>query len=107
MQEEDEAIGAAIEDAVEVPAVVAPKLAELALDLRAVRNRQVRELVAEQVEPVDLVVDRRLFLLGQRIDELADRLAAVTVPVVDGLEVGHEPASRCDGLLRPQTSVLR
>lgn len=51
-----------MEGAVELTAVVA---AQLFLDLRAVRERQMRDRVVEQVETVDLIVQRRLlFVLG-------------------------------------------
>jgi hypothetical protein len=72
---------------------VAPKLAQRALDLGAVRERQMGHLVAEQVEAVDLVVDGRLLLLVERVDELADGLDAIRIAVVDGLEVAHGAAN--------------
>lgn len=62
MQHDDESVGATVEGAVELTAVVA---AQLFLDLRAVRERQMRDRVVEQVETVDLIVQRRLlFVLG-------------------------------------------
>jgi hypothetical protein len=41
------------------------------------------DLVAEQVEPSDLVPDRRLDLHWEGIDEVPHRLEAGRVPVVD------------------------
>jgi hypothetical protein len=52
-----------------------------------------RHLVAEQVEAVDLMVDGRLLLLVDRVDELADGLDAIRVAVVDGLEMAHGAAN--------------
>jgi hypothetical protein len=50
---------ASVEDSVEVPSVVAARLAQLSFDLRAVWEGQVRDFVGEQVEPSDLILDRR------------------------------------------------
>jgi hypothetical protein len=69
--------------------VVAAQLPQLSFDLRGVWEGQVRDLVAEKVEPSDLVLERRLGLLGEGVDEVPHRLEALRVPVVDGLEVAH------------------
>jgi hypothetical protein len=60
---------------------------QLTVDLGAVREWQVRHLVAEEVQAIDLVVDHGLFLIVERFDELSDGLGAVRIAVVDGLEV--------------------
>ena len=84
--------GAPVEDAVERRAEVAAQLAKLALDLRAVRERQVRPARAEQVQSLDLLIEHRLGARIEALDEVIDRLAAVGGAVVDGLEAGvaHE-----------------
>ncbi len=68
------------------------QLAKLALDLRAVREGQVRPARAEQVEALDLLVEHRLGARIEALDEVIDRLDAVGSAVVDGLEapVTHE-----------------
>lgn len=81
-----------------VPAVVTPELAGFALDLGAVREREVWEFVAEQVEAVDLVENGGLLFVVEVVDELADRLVAVAVAVVDGSEV-RQAAVCADGSL--------
>src|SRR4051794_27092338 len=89
VQEDQQPIRPPVENAIEPPPVVAPKLTQLAFDLGAVRERQVRHLVGEQVQTIDLVVDRGLLVLVERVDELANRLDPVWIAVVDGLEVAH------------------
>jgi hypothetical protein len=48
-----------------------------------------RNAIAEQIEAIDLIVDRRLGLLIESVQELAHRLAAFGIPVVDGSEVAQ------------------
>lgn len=70
-------------------AVVAAQLTQLALDLRAVGKRQMRNLVAQKIQAIDLVVDRGLRLSVELVDEVSDRLPAVSSAVVDGLQGSH------------------
>ena len=83
-----------------MPSVVAAQLAQLSFDLRAVWEGQVGDFVSEQVEPSDLVLDRRLGLFGEGVDEVAHRLEALRIPVVDSLEVVHGT-----GTLTPPTDA--
>jgi hypothetical protein len=89
MEQNHQSSRAPAEDSVELPSVVAAQLAQLPFDLRAVWERQMRDLVAEQVEPSDLVLDRHLGLHREGIDEVPHRLEALWIPVVDSLELAH------------------
>jgi hypothetical protein len=80
--------------------VVAAQLPQLSFDLRTVGEGQVRDLVGEQVEPSDLILDRRLDVFGEGVDEFPHRLEAGRVPVVDSLEVVHGT-----GTLTPPTDA--
>jgi hypothetical protein len=89
VEEDHQAPGAAVEDPVVLPTVMAPQLAELSLNLRAVRKRKVRLGGREHVQPIDLIVECHLALRVQPIDEVVYRLGAVSGAVVDGLKLGH------------------
>jgi hypothetical protein len=67
---------------VELPPDVATKPPEFAKNLRAMREREVREVRPEHVQSVDLVVEQRLAFHRQQIDEVADGFGAVACPVV-------------------------
>src|SRR5207249_2321755 len=63
---------------------------QLALQLRAPRERQRRIVRAQHVQALDLVVERRLPVrVAQRLDERVDRLGAVRRSVVDRLHPRH------------------
>jgi hypothetical protein len=53
---------------------VAAELAQLALDLRAVREREMRLPWRQQVHALDLVVHDNLMRNGELLDEVVDRL---------------------------------
>jgi hypothetical protein len=86
VEQDDEVGRAAVEDPVELGAEVAAQLAELALDLRAVRERKVGLVRAQQVEALDLLVEHRLAARIEALDEVVDGLAPVRGAVVDRLE---------------------
>src|SRR6266542_6647348 len=60
VKEDDQVPRTSVQDPVELAAVVAPELPQLPLDLRRVREGQVRVCRRKHVEAVDLEVDRRL-----------------------------------------------
>lgn len=64
---------------------MAAQLPQLAVNLGAVRERQVRHRVGEIIEPVDLAQQRRAGLGAEVRDEFKDRLTAVGGTVVDRL----------------------
>ncbi len=68
---------------------MAAELAKFAIDLRAVRKGQVRNLVAQHVQAIDLLCQDRLNLVVELIQKAADGLIAARIPVVDGVEGGH------------------
>ena len=87
VEQDDEVPRAPVEHAVELRAIVAAKLAKFAAHLRAVWERQVRIRRGQEVQPVDLIVDRGLLRWRvQRLDEVVDRLGSIERPVEDGLE---------------------
>jgi hypothetical protein len=90
VEKDDEVAGPPVQDPVQLPPEVAPQLAELPLDLGAVRERHVRVGWGKHVETVDLVVERYLALDREPVDEVVDWLCAIGRPIVDGLEVRHE-----------------
>jgi hypothetical protein len=53
MEQDDEVSGSAVEDSVELASVMAPEFAELAFDLRAVREGEIRMLVTQFVQEFD------------------------------------------------------
>jgi hypothetical protein len=61
---------------------MAPELAQLSLDLRAVRKREVRLGSREHVQPIDLIVECHLALRIQLIDEVVYRLGSVSSAVI-------------------------
>lgn len=67
-------------------AEMAAQLTKLALDLRAVGKRQMRLARTEQVQSLDLKVERRLASRVETLDELVNRLRPVRRPVVDRLK---------------------
>ncbi len=88
--EEDEQVpGPLIQDPVEVSSVVASQLAELPIDLRAVRERERRVVAGQAIQEADLVVDLLLSFRCEAVDEVVDRLPAVLVAVVQSLHVGE------------------
>jgi len=94
-QENDQAAGAAVEHPVVIGAHMAAKLSQLALDLRAMRERQMRHRVGKTVEAVDLAHEGGSALGVEAVEKFADWLAAVGGPVVDRLErTHHAPALR-------------
>ena len=68
---------------------MAAQLAERASDLARMGKWQRRRSWRLVVEPVDLKVERRLLARVELVDELADRLGAIWLSVVDGLRTGH------------------
>lgn len=55
VQEDQQSLRAPIQDPVQGAAVVAPQLTQLTLNLGAVRERQMRDPIVEQVETIDLL----------------------------------------------------
>jgi hypothetical protein len=86
VEQDNQPLRSPVEHAVVLCSEVAAQLSELAIDLGAVREGQVRDLVAEQVQTRDLVAQRSTTLLVERLEELADRLVPVRGAVVDRLE---------------------
>jgi hypothetical protein len=91
VEQHNQVARASIKDAVELPAIVASKLSQLALDLRAMREGEMRMGGGKHVESIDLVVEGDLPFDRQGIDEVVDRLASVRRPIVDRL---HLPKGR-------------
>ena len=75
MEEYEEVPGPLVQDAIQVPAIVAAQFPELAVHLGAVRERERRVIVGDPVEQADLEVDLLLPLRGQAVQEVVDRLA--------------------------------
>jgi hypothetical protein len=50
------------------------------------RERQMREPIAQRVEASDVVVDRRLCLLVEGLEKLAHGLSAIGISAVNGVE---------------------
>ena len=98
-----QAVRAAVQDPEELPPVVASQLAQLAVDLRAVGERQVGYLVAEQVQSVDLLSEDSVGLVVEGVEEGAHRLVAFGCSVVDGVERGDR--SNLDQLMQPMAVV--
>ena len=65
MEEYEEVPGPLVQKPVEVPPVVAAQFPELAVDLRAVRERERRVVVGDPVQQADLEVDLLLPLRGR------------------------------------------
>lgn len=86
VKQDQEPVRASVENAIELTAIVAAKLSQLPVDLRAVWERQMGDRIAEQVEAVDLVVDRGLGIILQRVEDVPHRLVPLRASVVDGLE---------------------
>lgn len=61
------------------------QLPQLAIDLRRCREGQRRLTRGKTIETINREIDRCLMLQWQTVDELLDRLAAPSIPVVDGL----------------------
>ena len=89
IEQDKQPIRSPIEHAVVLCSEVAAKLSQLAVHLGAMRERKMRDLVAEQVETGDLVEQRNTALLLERLEKLANRLASVSGAVVDRLEGRH------------------
>lgn len=96
MQEHDQSIRASIQNPVVVGAHVATQLAQFSGDLRAVRKRQMRQLIGEKVESVDLAKQSGPALRVEAIDELPNGLGTAGVAVVDRLEVAHAATADAD-----------
>ena len=90
MKENNEVPRPSVENAMELSPVMAPELTELALDLRAVRERQGRIRGTQHVETVDLVVQDNLTLHRESIDEVVDWFGPVRRPIENRLQSWHE-----------------
>lgn len=106
VQEDDQPPAAAVQNAVKVAAIVGAQFAQFSLDLRAVREREMGHLVAEHVEPVDLVVEHHLPFRMQRVDEVVDGLGAIGIAVVDSAEVGHRRLLDSSGVSIGQVDLM-
>jgi hypothetical protein len=90
VQEDHEPLRAAVEDAIQLPAVVAAELPQLPIDLRGVREGKMRRGVAQQIETPDLMLDRGLRVVVKGVEELRHRLATGRITIEDSLKVGHD-----------------
>ena len=103
-EQDEEALGTAIEDPEEAAAVVAPQFAQLALDLAAVGEWQGRIGLAQGVEAIDLKGQGRLGGGRQAVDEIADRLTRPRVPIKDRLHHPHSASEHAS--VQPITAGL-
>ena len=105
VQEHDQIPRAAVDHPVELRPVVAAQLPQLAFELRAPREGLRRIVRAQQVQALDLVVERRLLdRVAECLDEVVDRLRAVRRPVVDRACI---PATRSLYERRPTGLLLQ
>jgi hypothetical protein len=95
MEQDDQTSTSTIKDAVMLPTIVSSQLSQLTFNLGGMWERQVRYLITEQVQTIDLVFEHNLPVRVEILDELVDRLDALDVAVVDRLEVRHS----CDSLI--------
>ncbi len=102
MEQDKQPLRSAIEHTVVLCSEVAAQLSQLAIDLGAVRERKMRDLVAEQVETGDLVAQRNTTLLVERLEELADRFGPVR-----GAQPGGDLRPWGRGLLAPPPSTVQ
>jgi hypothetical protein len=72
VEQDEEVPGPLVQNPVQVAPVVAAKLPQLAVDLRAVRERERRVVVGDPVQQADLEVDLLLALWGEPVDELVE-----------------------------------
>jgi hypothetical protein len=86
VEQNEQVLRVAIENAVELRPVVATQLAQWSPDLAGMRKRQWRRRDRPVVEPVDLEVERRLLALVETIDELVDGVP--TRPARDSRPLG-------------------
>src|ERR1035441_7693933 len=93
---EGQVLRASVEHAIEHRAVMAAQLPQLAIDLGCRRERQRRLIREKTIETVNREIDRCLMPRRQTVDELLDRLGAMSISVIDGLCPRHPP---------PQTSA--
>ena len=68
---------------------MAAQLPQLAIDLGCRRERQRRLIREKTIETVNREIDRCLMPRRQTVDELLDRLGAMSISVVDSLRAGH------------------
>jgi hypothetical protein len=73
---------------------VAPQLAEITLNLRAVRKRQRRIADLKHVQSVDLQVEDGPFLRLELVEEDAYGFAAIALSVIDRLHTRHQVVSQ-------------
>lgn len=90
VQQDEEGVGSSVEDPVEFAAEMASELAEVALNLGAMRIGEVRHGGPEQVQSADLVIDGDLTPGVEPFDELVDGFPAANISVVDRLESAHQ-----------------
>jgi hypothetical protein len=84
---------------VEQPVVLSFEVAaQLTLDLRAVREWKMRNLLTEQVETGERVAQRNTALFVERFDELADGFGSIRGAVVDRLKGLHRYVSVTTGM---------
>ena len=103
MQKHHEIPRSPVKDPVEHAAVMTTQLPKFTLNLRAVRERQMWVLRREEVDPLDLVVNRDLMRGRKRLDEVIRRLRPVRGSVVLRLKMRRH-ASR---LRRPAAGSAR
>src|SRR5580692_3184853 len=89
VKQDDQVAGAPVENPIELRAVVAAQLTQLAAYLARVREWRRRRREWLIVQSIDLEVDRRLLALIEPGDEVADRLGPIRCAIVDGLRAGH------------------
>ncbi len=89
VKQDDQVAGAPIENSIELRAVVAAQLTQLAAYLARVREWRRRCRGWLIVQSIDLQVDRRLLALVEPRDEVVDWLRPIRCAIVDGLRARH------------------
>lgn len=89
VEQDDQVAGAPVENPIELGAVVATQLAQLAAYLARVREWWRGCGGRLIVQTIDLEVDRRLLALVERVKEVPDRLGPIRGAVVNGLRARH------------------
>lgn len=98
MEHDKQTARSSVEQPVVLSFEVAAQLTQLTLDLRAVREWKMRNLLTEQVETGERVAQRNTALFVERFDELADGFGSIRGAVVDRLKGLHRYVSVTTGM---------
>jgi hypothetical protein len=89
VKQDDQVARAPVENSIELRAVVAAQLTQLAAHLARVGEWRRRCRGRLIVQSIDLQIDRRLLALVEPSNELIDRLGPIRCAIVDGLRARH------------------